>query len=146
MFLKHGYMLRDGKLYARTYLDNPFATRILRVDWDNLGAHDDNPTVYVGQHGELRKLGSAEYIDNPEPAWLQLLHGSNVGNYLPKHCVRREIGRLQNGYAYLNQHNTRENRLRLRLEQLPQSIIHTIWWRTPYLQQVKRKLLNRDLQ
>lgn len=145
VFLIHGYMLRDGRLFSRTYRDNPFATRILKVDWDSLADFEGNPTVYVGQHGELAVLGSAEYVNNPQPAWLQVLHNSNVGNYLPKHCIRRPVSTLTQGFPHLKEtiaQSKDERRLPMLFQQIPSTALYAVW-RLPIVRTMKRAVFNR---
>ncbi len=147
IFFKEGFLLQDDRLYARTYFDNPFATRIKRVDWERLTIEVGNPTVFVGQHGHLKQLCAVRYVDNRAPIWLQTLHGSNLGNYRPKHCIRQPFGRLFPDFPFIpdiEQHASSENKLLVALESMPQRLIYRLWFHSKTVRSTKRFLLNRS--
>lgn len=92
-----GYMLREDGLFLREYLSSPFLSLIERVD--------SVVTCKVISHRLLQKLSDQGVQVNQiisQPAWLQIVHDSNVKNYFDINSVIQPLHKLNKNFVAEN--------------------------------------------
>jgi hypothetical protein len=88
-----GYVWHDERIYLDRQQLNAFTTLIEPLPHGNA---DEFNTIYKGSHTELDRLGRLVDVDD-EPGWLQVIHGTNLENYV--RGSRQRIECLQRHFA-----------------------------------------------
>ena len=73
-----GYVWHRDRIYLDRQEHNAFTTLIEPLPAGNASEFF---TIYKGSHSEIQKLGQVVDADE-EPGWLQVIHGSNLENYV----------------------------------------------------------------
>jgi len=73
-----GYVWHNERIYLDRQEHNAFTTLIEPLP---AGNGTEFNTIYKGSHSDIERLGRLVNIDD-EPAWLQVIHGGNLENYL----------------------------------------------------------------
>jgi hypothetical protein len=97
--LCNGYTWCRGHVYRNRNPNNPFATRVERVDRIE--------TVYASTHERLSAMGIVLRVGG-EPAWCRVIHEGNLSTQMPPGSPRVYPGGLRAGFA-LNRVNFRTN-------------------------------------
>jgi len=88
-----GYVWHDERIYLDRQEHNAFTTLVEPLPQGNAGVFN---TIYKGSHSDIERLGRVINVDE-QPSWLQVIHGSNVENYV--RGSRQRIERLQQHFA-----------------------------------------------
>ena len=83
-----GYVWHRGRIYLDRQERNAFSTLVEPLD---RGSDTEYLTIYKGSHSDIHQLGRVVDVAD-EPAWLQVIHNSNVENYV--RGIRHRIGEL----------------------------------------------------
>lgn len=106
---KHGYTLRQNKLYSYEYVSNPFLSLVEKLD-DSRSCK----SILGLPHTELPS--SARKI-NFEPAWLQVVHDKNVSNRVKG--IRQPIKSLYDNFSINPEFKvTKEDKLEFFIDRL----------------------------
>jgi hypothetical protein len=88
-----GYVWHDDRIYLDRQEHNAFTTLVEPLAH---GSDGEFNTIYKGSHSDIERLGRLIDVD-AEPSWLQVIHGSNLENYV--RGSRQRIDRLQRHFA-----------------------------------------------
>ena len=88
-----GYVWHDDRIYLDRQEHNAFTTLVEPLPQ---GDASEFNTIYKGSHSDIERLGRLINVDD-EPAWLQVIHGTNLENYV--RGSRQRIDRLQRHFA-----------------------------------------------
>jgi N-acetylglucosaminyl-diphospho-decaprenol L-rhamnosyltransferase len=83
-----GYVWHRGRIYLDRQEHNAFTTLIEPLEH---GVESEYVTIYKGSHSDIHRLGRVVDVTQ-EPAWLQVIHDTNVENYV--RGKRQRIGEL----------------------------------------------------
>ena len=88
-----GYVWHEDRIYLDRQEHNAFTTLVEPLPQ---GDASEFNTIYKGSHSDIERLGRLINVDD-EPAWLQVIHGTNLENYV--RGSRQRIDRLQRHFA-----------------------------------------------
>ena len=88
-----GYVLHKDRIYFDRQEHNAFTTLVEPLPRGRAGGFN---TIYKGSHSDIARLGRIVDVDE-EPSWLQVIHDSNVENYV--RGSRQRIECLQQHFA-----------------------------------------------
>jgi len=88
-----GYVWHDGRIYLDRQEHNAFTTLVEPLAQGNASEFN---TIYKGSHSDIARLGRLVDVDD-EPGWLQVIHGTNLENYV--RGSRQRIDCLQRHFA-----------------------------------------------
>lgn len=83
-----GYVWNRGRIYLDRQERNAFLTLVEPLA---CGAGSEYLTIYKGSHSDIHRVGPVVDVAH-EPGWLQVIHDSNVENYV--RGSRQHIGKL----------------------------------------------------
>ncbi len=83
----NGYVLSDGRLYAHRHRSNAFASWL--EPWSS-----DMITAQCIQHMKMAEFGPVYQVESP-PAWLQVVHGSNLSNVVRGRRIKPDEASLR---------------------------------------------------
>ena len=73
-----GYVWHNDRIYLDRQEHNAFTTLVEPLPQ---GSASEFNTIYKGSHSDIGRLGRVVDVDD-EPSWLQVIHGSNLENYV----------------------------------------------------------------
>jgi hypothetical protein len=88
-----GYVLHKDRVYLDRQEHNAFTTLVEPLPQGKAAGFN---TIYKGSHSDIARLGRIVDVDD-EPSWLQVIHDSNVENYV--RGSRQRIDCLQQRFA-----------------------------------------------
>lgn len=88
-----GYVWHRDRIYLDRQEHNAFTTLVEPLPQGREGGFN---TIYKGSHSDIARLGRIVDVDD-EPSWLQVIHDSNVENYV--RGSRQRIECLQRHFA-----------------------------------------------
>jgi len=88
-----GYVWHNDRIYLDRQLHNAFTTLVEPLAQGNASEFN---TIYKGSHSDIERLGRLVDVDD-EPSWLQVIHGTNLENYV--RGSRQRIECLQRHFA-----------------------------------------------
>jgi hypothetical protein len=88
-----GYVWHNDRIYLDRQEHNAFTTLVEPLPQGNASEFN---TIYKGSHSDIERLGRLVDVDD-EPSWLQVIHGTNLENYV--RGSRQRIECLQRHFA-----------------------------------------------
>jgi hypothetical protein len=108
-----GYVWHRDRIYLDRQEHNAFTTLIEPLP---NGIDSEFMTIYKGSHSDIHQLGRVIDVSD-QPAWLQVIHGTNVENYVRGR--RRRIGELSQRFdVHLPESASSESDLEIKFDRL----------------------------